>query len=575
MLELYWIQEGGAQASTAAAAPRPKWRDRLAWAAIAAVFAAAALELAFFFLRQEKSVPAPVRFTVDTPGNGSMPLLSWPSVSPDGESVLFVVSDPASHNTVVYLHCLATGTSRALPGTEGAGAVVWSFDSQSILMARSGAWWKMDLSTGSSQQVPISGSLSWGPDGIVTGTAEGLRWFRPDGAGSRWIKMANSKEGLAYLFPTLIPGGRWLICNALKLGTSTTSTASVHLISIDGKVDRQLLTTERAALYAEPGYLLYLRGDTLTAQAVDPDSGKLRGDPAPVASPVARDLPSPTPGAFSASGNGVLAFSRGSAVAEDRLEWFDRSGKSLGTLGGVADYSNPAFSPDGNRLAVAIRDPATARRDIWILDLARETVSRFTFDPADDFNPAWSPDGTRIAFSSDRRGTRDLYVKNASGTGDDELLLSSSLSKAAEDWSPDGRWIVQFSPDGKWLAYRSDESGRNEVYIRPFPPSGGKWQISAGGGGEPQWRGDGKELFYATLGDPARVMAVDIGVKNGAIEAGISHPLFEVRLPNAPLRNRWTVTRDGKKFLAIVPPEQKAANSFTVIVNWPSLLKKR
>jgi hypothetical protein len=429
--------------------------------------------------------------------------------------------------------------------------------------------------------------------------------------------MANSKEGLAYLYPTLIPGGRWLICNALKFGSSTTSTASVHLISMDGKVDRQLLTTERAALYAEPGYLLYLRGDTLTAQAVDPDSGKLRGDPAPVASPIARDLgtadfvtTTAAPGAFSASGNGVLAFRRGTAIAEDRLEWFDRSGKSLGTAGGVADYSNPAFSPDGNRLAVAIRDPATARRDIWILDLGRETVSRFTFDPADDFNPAWSPDGMRIAFSSDRRGTRDLYVKNASGTGEDELLLSSSLSKAVEDWSPDGRWIVyneavlgsvndlvvlslesrkpqdflrtrfredqgQFSPDGKWLAYRSDESGRNEVYIRPFPPSGGKWQISAGGGGEPQWRGDGKELFYATLEDPARIMAVEFAVKNGAIEAGIPHPLFEVRLPGGPLRNRFVVTRDGKKFLAIVPPEQKAANSFTVIVNWPSLLKKR
>jgi len=282
----------------------------------------------------------------------------------------------------------------------------------------------------------------------------------------------------------------------------------------------------------------------------------------------------------------------------------------MGTLGGVADYSNPALSPDGNRLAIGIRDPSTAKRDVWILDLVRDTTSRFTFDPADDFNPAWSPDGARVAFTSDRRGHRDLYVKNASGTGEDELLLSSGLAKNVEDWSRDGQWIVfnesvpgsgndvvalslesrktqdflrtkftedqaRFSPDGKWMAYRSNESGRAEVYIQAFPPSGGKWQISSSGGIEPQWRADGKELFYTTLQDPARIMAVDIASANGAIQAGLPHVLFEVRLPLGALRNRFVATRDGKKFLAIVPPEQKAVNSFTVILNWPSLLKKQ
>jgi len=275
----------------------------------------------------------------------------------------------------------------------------------------------------------------------------------------------------------------------------------------------------------------------------------------------------------------------------------------------VADYTNPALSPDGNRLAVGIRDPATARRDLWILDLQRETASRFTFDPSDNLNPAWSPDGSRIAFTSDRRGHRDLYVKDVSGTGEDELLLSSAPSKNVEDWSPDGRRIVysdiaggathllvlslesrkpedfprtlpseingRFSPDGNWMAYLSVESGRAEIYIRPFPPAAGKWQISTGGGRDAHWRGDGQELFYTTLQDPARIMAVDIAVKNGAIQAGIPHPLFEVRLPPGNQRNRWVITRDGKKFLAVVPSEQKPVNSFTVIVNWPSLLKKQ
>jgi hypothetical protein len=133
---------------------------------------------------------------------------------------------------------------------------------------------------------------------------------------------------------------------------------------------------------------------------------------------------------------------------------------------------------------------------------------------------------------------------------------------------------ARLSPDGKWLAYRSNESGRFEVFIQAFPPTGGKWQISNAGGAEPQWRGDGRELFYATLQDPARMMAVDIADRNGAIRAGVPHPLSDVRLPGGILRNRFVAAPDGKQFLAIVPPEQKAASSFTVIVNWPSLVKK-
>jgi hypothetical protein len=133
----------------------------------------------------------------------------------------------------------------------------------------------------------------------------------------------------------------------------------------------------------------------------------------------------------------------------------------------------------------------------------------------------------------------------------------------------------QVSPDGKWLAYQSNESGRYDVYVQAFPPSGGKWQISSSGGSEPKRRGDGKELFYSTPQDPARIMAVDIAVKGGAIGPGIPRPLFEVIMPAGPWRNRWLVTRDGKKFLVVLPPEQKPINSFSVIVNWPSLLRKR
>ena len=320
------------------------------------------------------------------------------------------------------------------------------------------------------------------------------------------------------------------------------------------------------------GLLLYLRGDTLMAQAIDPDSGKLRGDPTPAASLVAV-VPSVSDPFFSASGNGVLAFRRGSVVAEDHLEWFDRSGKRLGTAGGVADYTNPVLSSDGERVAVGIRDPATAKRDIWILDRRRDTASRFTFDPADNFNPVWSPDGARVAFSSDRRGLRDLYVKNASGAGEDELLLSSANAKHVEEWSPDGRWILysEVAPgdhlgSSPWrAANRRISCGRDPSKIAAdfrrmangcVPPTDrGQRNIHPAISAclrqieDLPWRGlrsavAGRRqgIFYGTSQDPVRIMAVDIAVKNGAIEPGIPHPLFEVRLPLGLLRNRWVVT---------------------------------
>ena len=281
----------------------------------------------------------------------------------------------------------------------------------------------------------------------------------------------------------------------------------------------------------------------------------------------------------------------------------------LGTLGGIADYTNPAISPDGNRVAVGVRDPGTAKRDIFVFDVERGTETRVTFGGSDNTNPVWSPDGQRIAYSSDRRGARDLYVKKASGIGEPELLYESKLAKNVEDWSQDGRWMVyneavpnndddlavlsladrkphdflrtrfqedrgKLSPDGKWMAYYSFESGQGQVCIQPFPPTGEKWQITNSGGGEPQWRGDGKELYYAAKGRP-RIMAVEIAVMDRALHAGIPHPLFDVALVDQNVRNRFALTRDGKKFLAVVAVIEKPVNSFTVIVNWPSLLPKR
>jgi Tol biopolymer transport system component len=220
-------------------------------------------------------------------------------------------------------------------------------------------------------------------------------------------------------------------------------------------------------------------------------------------------------------------------------------------------------------------------------------------------NPAWSPDGSRIAFSSDRTGSRDIYWKLSSGAGAEELLVDSKDSKSVEDWSRDGKFILynagdakgiwampvtgdrkpfsvlndafteaqgKISPDGRWIAYRSNESGRNEIFVQSFPPSAGKWQISNGGGSQPSWRADGQELYYVSR---SRIMAVAIKASGGGIEAGTPQVLFDVpTLKQDTRRNNYAVTQDGKRFLCQTTPENIYTTPLTLVLNWHAALKK-
>ena len=303
---------------TRASPPHRKPRELLGWAAVAAL-GVCVLATGFFSRYWEKlpPVPAPVRFTVDTPENGALRLVGRPVVSPDGQSVLFAVIDPATERSVWYQHSFATKLSRVLKGTEAFSSVGWSYDSRSVLLRRSGETWTMDVITGSLQELPIVvAHSSWQPEGIVGGGQRGLRWFRPDGSGARWIKRRDDEKGIVYSYPSLIPGGRWLLYNT-EIEEGTTSRVSLHLASLDAKVDRQILKTERPSVYAGPGYLLSLSGDVLTAQQIDPESGALRGDPMPIVDSVAAgDRATDRLGSFSASDNGVLVFRTVAALPE-------------------------------------------------------------------------------------------------------------------------------------------------------------------------------------------------------------------------------------------------------------------
>jgi hypothetical protein len=383
------------------------------------------------------------------------------------------------------------------------------------------------------------------------------------------------------------------------------------------------VATDYNAAYASPGHLLFVRGDALVAQPFDADRIELSGEAFTVSAPLAlhylnvSGIIGPVPRApYSVSSNGVLTWLSGNALKSTSLTWFDRTGKELGTVGEPADYSNPALSPDERSLAVDRRGPEK-HRDIWVFDLLRGGRMRLTFDPAEDMGATWHPDGTRIAFTSERRGKRELYLRLANGSGDDELLLEAEDANAsAEDWSLDGKWLAfnwrrhprpdllvlptsaahdpkpvpflatefredmsQFSPDGRFLAYRSDESGRSEVYVRDVSADGtagrGKWQVSTDGGVEPRWRRDAKELFYLSgpaavspFAGPGMLMAVPVRVEGASFEPGIPKPLFEVRLPEW-LRNRYVVTRDGRRFLVNRSHAiEETFQGIQVMVNW-------
>jgi Tol biopolymer transport system component len=235
--------------------------------------------------------------------------------------------------------------------------------------------------------------------------------------------------------------------------------------------------------------------------------------------------------------------------------------------------------------------------DIWIEEGTR--ASRFTFGQGANYFPIWSPDGARVVFASTRKGALDLYQKPANGSGSEEILLQSADAKLPNSWSPDGRFILYysslnngdlmvlpltgdrkpfpflntpfseqqgaFSPDGKWVAYQSDESGRDEIYVRPFPGPGGQWQVSTGGGTSPRWRADGKELCY--LAPDGKLMTVPVAVQGAALAPGTPETLFQTLIPSNPLRPQYDVARDGR-FLVNTEAEATSTEPIHLLQNW-------
>jgi Tol biopolymer transport system component len=345
------------------------------------------------------------------------------------------------------------------------------------------------------------------------------------------------------------------------------------------------------------GHLVFLRDNRLVAQPFDPDRLELRGEPKPITEQV--ELAGPSSTAFSVSDSGLLAYQSASGPGS-QLAWIDREGRRLGTVGEPADYGDVVMSPDGRRTAVTVLDGSLNTRDIWVFDLSRGVRTRVTFDPSDDVAPTWSRDASALIFASNRAGHFDIYRKAATGVGPDELILKDESEKYPTAWSPDGRWVLfwtfgsdgtqvrllsltgdrsstgfigsptnpaRLSPDGRWAAYYSSESGRSEVYVVSFPTPSAKWQLSNAGGSLPQWRGDGREVFY--LGRDNRMMAVSLQERGSGLEVAAPQPLFESR-PVGP-RSFFDVLPDGQRFLVNSRRGDSLSSSISLLQNWTFL----
>ena len=574
--------EGAFETTAPPATPSAAPRGRLAWTtALAAVAVLGMVTLAIPAVRYLHEAPPPAppetRTEIVTPATDQPTSFA---LSPNGRQIVYVASGDGTSR--LWLRSLATTTAQPLPSTEGATAPFWAPDSRAIGFFAGGALKRLDLGGGAPQtlaRVVAGQGGAWSAAGVIVVAPSNntalLRVSATGGAAAIVTTLGPQNQG--HLAPHFLPDGR----RFLFYVRGSVDTAGIYLGSLVGSAPTRLTAADSAGVYLPSGpgpaeafrgggWLLWVRAGTLVAQRLDVARAALTGEPVTLADGVADDGLNRS--AVSVAATGLVAYRIGGG-SQRQLTWMDRSGTVGGTVGDPDgnDLSAPRVSPDGRRVVVVRR--VQGNQDVWLLDGAR--TRRVTFDAANDNFSVWSPDGTRIVFSFNRAGRYDLYQKLASGAGVEEQLVVSDQTKTPSSWSADGRfllfhstdpqtstdlWVMPmvgdrtrpsvflktpfreaygvFSPDGRWVAYMSNESGRVEIYVRPFVPpgaagtaagaAGGQWQVSTAGGIHPVWRPDGRELYY--LNPAGAMMAAPITVIGATLEPGAPVVLFPTRI---------------------------------------------
>jgi Tol biopolymer transport system component/predicted Ser/Thr protein kinase len=591
------------------AQPPPSNRERWIWAAAVLVLAAVAAAL---WLKAPALIEStPLRFEVPPPDNGRFSAdvgVVSPAISPDGRTLAFAAS--VAGQMRVWIRPLDSDVAHVLAGTEGVlGVPFWSPDSRSLAFLAEGKLKRIAIGGGPPQiicDIPSApGSGSWSSKNVILiglGSAGAGALYRVSADGGAVVEFKKpdpTKDEDGLVFPEFLPDGDRFFYMA---GVKNQKGNRIYIGSLSASESTLLAQLNSRLMYASPGRVMYVRERTLLAQRFDERNRRLEGDAIPVAEGVDFFNPIGLAG-FSLSRNGVLAYHASDSVSQ--LAWINRAGIQTGVVGGIAPYQSVRLSPDGKRLAVdRIQDSRTNASDVHVFDLTHGTDTRVTSAIGSEFGPIWSPDGRRLVFAWDKDAPPYLHQIALDNIATTEPLVRPNGSvHTPGDWHPNGSfvayeasdsvtsadvWILpmtgdrtpkalvktrfnesapRFSPEGRWIAYVSDEAGQPDVYVRPFLGPGEAHPISTGGGSNPRWRRDGRELFYVA---GQRIVAVPV-TTSPSFDVGAPKELFD-RKPARIID--YDVAADGQTFLInseLSGPETKPIN---IVVNWMAALKK-
>jgi Tol biopolymer transport system component len=534
-----------------------------------------------------------IQFEMLPPAGVTFSPLGIPAVvSPDGRYVVFRAMD-GDGNPNLWVRPISHIAARLLPGTDAVMSFFWSPDSRHIAFFSRGKLRKIDVQGGSAVAVNDfqgHGPGAWSRNGVILFATQTGDLFRTSENGGPIERIDALPDGGSYYFPHFLPDGRHFLFESIS-GVG----GGIYIRSLDKNDARLLVPGGSHALFTRPpgsaqGYLLFHR-DLSMAQAFDEGSQQLNG--APFATGVGDTQQ------YHASANGVIVYQL--LNFESNLVWMDRKGTRIGTLPGKGVYNQVSLSPDESKVAVSQMDPAFA--NIWLMDLPRGASTRLTFERGNHWLPVWSPKSDRVAYSRWRPGKPNLYAQAVSGTGTGEALLPSPTTTYSSSWSSVGGflaywtesktqhdiWIVRlgadakpfawlstehnelqpaFSPDGHWIAYTSDEPGRKNVYVRKFdgrPADSALGRVSIAGGSHPQWRRDGREIFF--LSPDGKLMSVEVK-GSSALDFGPPRTIFQTAVRMADVFVPYGVSRDGRRFLVNTPLQESEATTLKVILNW-------
>jgi serine/threonine protein kinase len=581
--------------------------SRFAWlvAAVLGVIAAAALVIAYTssertkpLLRTAINPPEKAHFNLSGDNSGT------PAISPDGRYIVF--GAVGANGPQLYLRALEDVAPHPLPGTDGGYFPFWSPDSRSIAFFTADKLKRLDLG-GASAFTICDGSLgrggTWNRDGTILAAIyynAGIFRVPASGGTPTPLTKVDFVNYSSHRWPFVLPDGKHFLYLAVNHDQPAGPKTAVFFSSVDGKENRFLFSSVSNAIYAA-GRLLFIRENSLMAQPFDPAAGKFTGEPRVLQEGAHYDG-SIWRANLSVSDNGMMVYASGALTGTQSLTWFDRNGKSTGTVGEPGAFQELELSPDEKKLAVT--DANSAASAVWLYDLTGKPKSKLTYNSGVSRTPTWSPDGREIAFTSHQQA--NISALATSGGTPERILLSLAPTNgispqptdpgygAVTSWSRDGKYLLYdqaytlwalpmfgdhkpikytegregvFSPDGRWIAYVYIQPGQiPEIFVAPFPWTGAKWQVSQGLGSQPRWRADGKEIYYYDL---FQIYAADVDGSGSTFQVGNSRPLFHVGMTGISME--YSPTHDGQHFIAITASEGDS-QQLTLVQNWTSEL---